>query len=312
MTTHMMQPTQSLKKPVNADKKISLAKILVLTDFSTVSDRALEYALGLARRYDSRIYLTHILSTEVYHLTDPSLAEMTYQKMRQAAEQSIADMLISGKLRGISHEVLLIEGALWPTVEGLIEEHKIDLVVTGTHGRRQLKKMLLGSVAEEVFRQADCAVLTVGPRTEAQVPNEADLRNILFATDFGPGARRAAQYAFSLAQEHGARLTVVHVVEDVRAYTQEEEVRVRNLNIHRMKEFMPWEAENWCKVEFLVTFGLADEEILEEAHDRKANLIIMGAKTRRAFAGHVPRTVAYNVVAQAKCPVLTVRPEVRE
>jgi len=281
----------------------------VLTDFSPVSDLALEYALGLARRYDSRIYLTHVLSTAVYHLTDPSLAEMTFQKMRQAAEQSIADTLVSGKLRGVAHEVLLREGTLWPAVEGLIQEHKIDLVVTGTHGRGQLKKMLLGSVAEEVFRQADCAVLTVGPRTEAQVPPEADLKNILFATDFGPGAGRAAQYAFSLAQEHGARLTVVHVVENVRAYTEEDEKRVRQVNIYRMKELMPLEVENWCKVEFRVTFGVADEEILEEAHDRKANLIIMGAKTRRAFAGHAPRTVAYNVVTQAKCPVLTVRPE---
>jgi Universal stress protein family len=73
----------------------------------------------------------------------------------------------------------------------------------------------------EIFRQASCAVLTVGPRREAQVPQEVDLKSILFATDFGPGAGRAAQYAFSLAQEHGAHLTVLHVVEDIRAHTQE-------------------------------------------------------------------------------------------
>jgi len=56
-----------------------------------------------------------------------------------------------------------------------------------------------------------------------------------------------------------------------------------------------------------VTFGPAVEEILGEAWETKANLIIMGAKTRKSFAGHVPLTTAYNVVAKAECPVLTVR-----
>jgi nucleotide-binding universal stress UspA family protein len=152
---------------------------------------------------------------------------MTYQKMRQATEQSIADILISGKLRGVPHEVLLVEGTLWPTVERLIQEHEIELVMIGTHGRSHFKKMILGSIAEEVFRQAGCAVLRVCPRIEANVPKEVGLQNILFATDFGPGAGQAAQYAFSLAQEHWAHLTVLHVVEDVGACTEEQVERIR-------------------------------------------------------------------------------------
>jgi len=147
----------------------------------------------------------------------------------------------------------------------------------------------------------------VGPRAEAQVPKEVELRKVLLATDFGPGAGRAAKYAFSLAQEHGAHLTVLHVVEEVHSYTEEEEERVRKVNIQRMRDFMPAESENWCNVDFRVAFGVPMENILEEAHDTKADLIIMGTKTRTTFAGHAPRTVAYNVVAKAKCPLLTVR-----
>jgi len=307
MTTHVMQPAQTLHKKVQANKKVSLSKIMVLTDFSEVSDLALEYALALARRYDGRIYLTHVIMPDSYRLAEPGLAEMTYEKIRQAAEQSIADILISRKMSGVSHEVLIEEGTLWSTVERLVQEHEIDLVVTGTHGPGQFKKMILGSVAEEVFRQAGCAVLTVGPCTEAHAPHEVELNNILFATDFGPGAGRAAQYAFSLAQEHGARLTLLHVVEELRACTAEEERQFREMNIQRMKDFMPEDAENWCRVDFRVAFGAAAEEILEGARDTKADLIIMGAKTRKTFAGHAPLTIAYNVVAKANCPVLTVR-----
>jgi nucleotide-binding universal stress UspA family protein len=306
MSAQMMQPAQTTHE-VKADKKVSLAKIMVLTDFSEVSDLALQYGLALARRYDARIYLTHILTQDPYQLAEPALAEMTFQKIRQAAEQSIADILMSGKLRGVPHETLVHEGSLWPTVERLIKEHEIDLVVTGTRGYGGFKKVVIGSVAEEVFRQAGCAVLTVGPQARKQAPHEVDLNDVLFATDFGPGAARAAQYAFSMAQEHGARLTVLHVVEEVRTQTREEEERVRKANIQHMKQFMPLESENWCNVNFRVAFGAPVEEILGEARETNADLIIMGAKTRKTLAGHAPLTVACNVVAKAKCPVLTVR-----
>jgi len=307
MNTQTMQPTQTLQKEVNADAKISLTRIMVLTDFSEVSDLALQYAMAIARRYDARIFLTHIISPESYVLAEPGVAEMTHENVREAAEQSMAEILISGRLRGVPHEVLLQEGTLWPTVERLIQQHQIDLVVTGTHARGQFRKMILGSVAEEVFRQAGCAVLTVGPHTLKQAPHEVDLKNILFATDFGPGAAQAAKYAFSLAQEHGARLTVLHVVEQVTAHTEDEVRFLRQVNIERMKQFMPPGTENWCEVEFRVAIGLAGEEILEQARETNADLIGMGAKTRKTLAGHPPLTVAYNVGSKAKCPVLTVR-----
>lgn len=307
MTTQVMELVRSAQGTAEPKKRTQFTKILLMTDFSDVSALALEYALAIARRYDASIYVAHVITPDAYRMAEPAVAQMTYENIRQAAEQSIADILVSGKLRGVPHEVLLEEGLLWPTAERLIQEHAIDLVLVGTHGRGQFKKMILGSVAEEVFRQVGCAVLTVGPRATAGVPLEVNLRNILFATDFGAGAKQAGQYAFSLAQEHGADLTMLHVVEAGREYTEEQEQQIRREHIAWMKGEMPAGADDWCNVTFRVAFGKASEEILEEAHDTKADLIVMGAKTAKGFAGHAPRTIAYNVVAKAKCPVLTVR-----
>ena len=295
------------KGAVEISKRVSLTKILVTTDFSEVSDRALDYAIALARRYDARIYLAHIITPDPFQFAEPQLAQATYEKVRQAAEEGITDILISGKLRGVGHEVLLDEGNVWPTLEKLIVEHEIDLVVAGTHGRGKVQKLLIGSVAEEIFRRADTAVLTVGPAVKGDAQKEIELSHILFATDFGPGAEKAAAYAFSLAQEHNAALTLLHVIESAAAYTEESVARQREINIVRMKKLMPGGIENWCKPEFRVTFGSAVEEILIAARESKADLIVMGAKPRKNLAGHIPLTIAYNVVTKATSPVLTVR-----
>jgi nucleotide-binding universal stress UspA family protein len=303
----VMPQVAELKASIDTSKRVSLTKILVTTDFSEVSDRALDYAISLARCYDARIYLAHVITPDPFQFAEPQLAQATYEKVRQAAEEGITDILISGKLRGVPHEVLMEEGNVWPTLEMLIIEHEIELVVCGTHGRGKVQKILVGSVAEEIFRQADTAVLTVGPSVRGETRKEIDLSHILFATNFGPGAEKAATHAFSLAQEHNAHLTLLHIIESAAAFTEENVVRQKEINIARMKQLMPPGSENWCKPEFRVTFGNAVEEILIAVRESKADLIVMGAKARRSLAGHMPLTIAYSVVTKATCPVLTVR-----
>jgi nucleotide-binding universal stress UspA family protein len=199
------------------------------------------------------------------------------------------------------------EGNIWPELAKLIKEHEIDLVITATHGRGNLQKVLIGSVAEEIFRQADCAVLTVGPRVKDEPAPEAEPKNILFATDFGAGAEKAAAHAFWLAQEHGARVTMLHVIQEVTAFTEESVRTQREFNVEKLQRLVPEGAENWCKPVFRATFGAAAEEILTMARETNADLIVLGAKARKSLAGHAPFTIAYNVVTKPRCPVLTVR-----
>src|SRR3974390_3820646 len=175
----MPQVAEHVKGKIESGRRVSLTKILVTTDFSEVSDRALDYAIAVARRYDARIYLTHVITPDPFQFAEPQLAQATYEKIRQAAEEGITNILVSGKLRGVPHEVLLDEGNVWPTLEKLIAEHEIDLVVAGTHGRGKVQKILIGSVAEDIFRQADTAVLTVGPAVKGEPRTEIMRWNIL-------------------------------------------------------------------------------------------------------------------------------------
>jgi nucleotide-binding universal stress UspA family protein len=85
---------------------MSLARLLVATDFSATSNQALSYAVALARQYRARIFLAHVL-TAVDEFGHADASSAAYQTQRQAAEQAIAEILASKLVEGVSHEVLL-------------------------------------------------------------------------------------------------------------------------------------------------------------------------------------------------------------
>lgn len=203
----------------------------------------------------------------------------------------------------VSHQFVIEEGTLWHTIQKLIDKYNVNLVVAGTQGIGNVKKVLLGSNAEQMFRQLSVPMLTVGPAVDSEPLFEADFKHILFATDFGPGAEKEAAFALSLAKEHRSRLTVLHV-----STKTEQTVGLQRESILRqLKELVPDTHGEHCLIDFRVVFGKPVEEILRVRDLSRANLIIMGAKKRAGLAGHLLHTIAFQVVSAAPCPVLTVR-----
>jgi len=166
-------------------------------------------------------------------------------------------------------------------------------------------KVLTGSSAEQIFRQARIPVLTVGPAATAQPLLEAEFKNILCATDFGPGAEREVAYAFALAQEHSAKLTLLHATPPAAKPYGPDAVSQRETITRKLQELVPGGGDVLSKPEFRLASGNPVEEILRVAQETKADLIVIGAKKRESLAGHIPHTKAYRVVCGAKCPVLT-------
>jgi nucleotide-binding universal stress UspA family protein len=281
--------------------------ILLATDFSPASNQALEYAASFARRYGSAIYLTHIITPVGYPMASPEFAASSLQQRHAEAEKKFHELLKSGRLLALPYKAVIKEGNLWPAIEELIEKYRIDLVVVGTHGAGAVRKVLIGSVAEEIFRRAKVPVLTVGPSTGKEPMYELELKNILFATDFGRSAEREAAYALSLAQEHCSRLRLVHVFPHPEAYGTDVLALEKKNSEARLRELVPGGTERQCKLDFEVAVGEPVQQILRIATKTNADLIVMGAKKRETLSGNVPHTKAYRVVCGAHCPVLTVR-----
>ncbi len=283
---------------------IRLKRILFLTDFSHVSDAALDYALAVARAYESHLYVAHIV--EPLYVEGPQAAMRANELLRTSAEEDMGELLISARLRGVPHDVILEEGPLWDAIERLIQQHGIDLVVLGTHGRTGAKKLVLGSVAEEIYRKAVSPVLAVGPMVRGRVAQEARFRQILFGTDLRPTSERAAAYALSLAEQHCARLTLLHVEEYPCSKAPMPLLDLKRQEMERMKSLIPAEVRLAIEPQFAVAFGEPSDEIVGVARAEGADLIILGLRGSARLSGHLPATTAYRVVCSAPCPVLTV------
>jgi nucleotide-binding universal stress UspA family protein len=294
-------------KNVLSNQRVQLDRILVATDFSPVSTRALDYAVSLARRYESRVYLAHVISPDAYPLTAPEVTVRSMDKQLMEAKTKTQELLMSDRFHGIPYEVYIETGALWPVLDRIIKKYGIDLVVVGTHGMGAVKKVLIGSGAEQIFRQCPEPVLTVGPAVEDRYPTEREFKNILFATDFGLGAEREAAFAFSLGQEHDATVTLLYVVRHMDDYSEDGMALKREAIRNQLRELVPEQGDVWCQTQLRMRVGDPVEEILRVAEETSADLIVMGAKRRANLPGHVPGTKAYKVVTRSHCPVLTVR-----
>jgi len=300
---------------------ISVKNVLFATDFSATSEAALPYATAICRHFGSTLHTAHVLS-------DASLLMMTggvdyvsmstiYEDAHTEAKEKLDQ--ISARLEGIRHHNYVRHGQVWKNLAEIIDENEIDLVVVGTHGRTGLGKLLLGSVAEDILRHAPCPVLTVGPKVSGHpklpafqqrsrdlAPVELELRQIVFATNFAQNSALVAQEAVALAEEFRARLTLLHVLED---YTQlGSRPGPMEDGVRRLQDLIPQNVALQYLPEIVLEFGSSVECILKVAAEREADMIVLGARTATEVGTtHLPWTTAHHVIAQAHCPVLTIR-----
>lgn len=292
---------------------VVIRNILFATDFSSTSEAALPFALALAKHYGAAVFVTHILPPEPrYELPIEPEPDATNVR-KQEARAHFDALLASGKLKDVVHEPILRSGPFWETMQEVIADRAIDLIVTGTHGRQGFSKLLLGSVAETIFRHAACPVLTVGPHASQELIADG-IRRVLFATDFSPPSLTALPYACSLAANERAQLTLLHVLEpappalDAVVMPPVEadyaaDARKRGESLLQSGPPLP------VPPEIVVLNGPVAESVVAAATERKVTIIVLGVRHKSSAATHFPWSVADAVVCRAACPVLTVRGE---
>jgi len=305
---------------------VAIDRILCPVDLSPCSRTALRYASALARWYQARVTVVHVFrQAPVVDTAAASLGGAIY-----APPLALADVDREALSRRVAEFVTHTPDAGTPAVhvcEGVNVREEIlreaaalpaDLLVLGSHGLTGVKRLVLGSTAENVLRHATTPVLIV-PAHAPDVPaSGVPFTRIVCAVDFEADSYRALRYAFDLAQESDAQLTLLHAVEMPTVHVGAEDLAydletaratVMRDARERLEALVPDAARAFCTVRVEVAAGRAHEVILRLATEVEADLIIMGVRDRDAFDVAVFGSHAQAVVRAAHCPVLTVHQE---
>jgi nucleotide-binding universal stress UspA family protein len=289
-----------------ATPRIAFHSILFATDFSPVSEAALPFVLGLAHSYDAKVIVAHAVPYEPAAGMARVPPSVYLDLEEQEAKQELQRYEEARNFEGLRHEFIVERGYPPTIVPDLIAMENVDLVVLGTHGRTGLKKLFVGSVAEQIFRKAACPVLTVGPLSAPGPSSNWKPTRILLATDFSTGSTHALPYAVTLAEDSQAELILFHAAPLI---PWEEQSKMDTYYRKRLEELLPSTRRPDCQVDFAVRFDLPAPAILSLAADKQVDLIVMGVHHTPvpALDAHIPWTTACEVISGAHCPVLTVR-----
>lgn len=295
---------------------VTFTHVLYPTDLSDASRPALRYAAAVARWYDARLTVLHVVPTfdaiAVPSDTVGAPGPVVQPPTRDEVEAEMRLSMPDHALDGIDARVVAESGDPVRVIAEHARALAVDLLVMGTHGRSGFKRLVSGSVTESVLRTAPCPVLTVPPHIATGAPADAVFGRILCATDFSPASTRALVIGLDLARQSNGRVTVVHAwhVDDeprVHAYAgdlrrqREEQARA---DLHALVSAEP---QTWCDIEEVVVRGRAPDEILRVAGEQASDLIVMGAQSHSGVGLALVGSTTQHVVRSAACPVLVVR-----
>ncbi len=288
---------------------LTFESILCPVDFSEFSAKASDYAESLARHYGAKLYLEHVVGSP-----PPTSASMYYSPTNSQALLANAQKELQEFAKTHSHdaaelECVMHEGGVTDSILGMAEEKDVDLIVMGTHGRRGVDRLMMGSITEKVLRKAHCPVLAVRkPHHDFVAPGNRQepvhVKKILFCTDFSENSDHALRYALSLATEYDAELTLLHVLEDLPASTDLQIATARVFD--QLEQSIPSETREWCAIKAAVRIGRAYQEIIQLGLEAQTDLVILGVRGRSALDLALFGSTTYRVIQLGSCPVLSV------
>lgn len=285
---------------------VSVQKILVATDFSVSSERAMAYAKALALRFGSMIELAHVFNPSVVTSWEAAELEISPEERQRMSEQRLGDLERKLLGSGIVTRTVSVGSRNPPgTLLQIAREDQVDLIVSGTNSKTGMERMLLGSTAEQLIRSAGCPVLTVGPVARLPEPGPLTFRTIVFANDFSAEATKAAVYALSFAEDSGAKLYSCFVVENQYEYSKTAKELDEGFR-KALEARIPEASYDWCEPMSVVEHGAAPRAILDLAARVHADLIVLGARRSSFWLTRVERGLTPALLAEANCPVLSI------
>lgn len=284
-----------------------VARILLTTDFTMVSEVAANYARAIAKRFSSTVTLANVIDLSMAPRSEVAVAGQLIAEMRRNSSENLERLANEFFSCGVRAETRTLESSdTASSIVALAEERDFDLIILGTHARRGLIKLILDSCAEGVIRQVSCPVITIGPKVKELVDNEFSFSSIVFATDLAPDAARKAALAVALAEDSIGKIHLCHFVQHPGRISSDVLKQQREFEA-ALEKLVPETSYEWCCSNCIVEHGEAASRILETAKRVNAKLLVLGAKRSPCLLTRFQNGILNNVFALAECPVMTVK-----
>ncbi|MGZ4828987.1 MAG: universal stress protein [Candidatus Angelobacter sp.] len=286
----------------------AISNVVLATDFSAESLQAVDCARRLCNQHNAKLFVVHVMDVFPFALSDDHAAKARIEEIRDKAEAQMNEFVRAHYPEETRFKPALIEGETSTAIEKFIREHEIDLIVLGSRGDTGISRLFEGSMAEEVFRTAQCPVMVVGPKARVQ-PDTAMFGRLLFATDLSRFSRSALPHVeYLLDGNPSAKLTLAHFLEPEVANVYERH-QLRRWLEGQLREMIGNEFRS--QIEDVVVESCSPHEgMLKMAEGLHSDVLVLGVRSGGGFtraATHGLCSTAIRVVSEISCPVLTVR-----
>lgn len=312
-------------------------------DFSDFTDTALTYSIALSREFNAKLFLVHVV-IEVEPLLKSSEIALDVQALQKShMDKAFEQLTTLVKKADIPYEILIAKGDPADRIRDLALEHRADMVITATHGKSGIKRLLLGSVTEKLIKTIHCPLLVLNTQKfdrPSSSPPDIRLKKIMVGCDFSQDSKLAFDYGLSLAQEFQAELYLTHVVKpsenlelkvsDYIDVTPPDYVKWRSSDYFEMQKrsmdqkrekfnqlrdnlenqlyfMVPEESRNWCTPKTTLLDGEPYKEMITYAQQEKIDMIVLGIRGHTLWEKLMVGSTTDRIIRQSPCPVLAVR-----
>ena len=267
-----------------------MEKLMVATDGSRYSESAIREAISLAKICSSNLIAVSVVKT---NLEFDSVLPQFVEKAEQEAMKHLESVKAQAAKEGVNCTTIVNRSEEpYEDIVRHASKNNVDMIIMGTHGKTEMKRLMMGSVTALVIGHAPCNVLVL------PLNAKLECKNVLIATDGSKYSEAAASEALGIAKRCGSTLIVISVA------SSDEEIASAKDNVNKIAEAAEKEG---VKTTSVVTKGKPYEAIIETSKQKKADFIVVGSHGRTGLARLLMGSVTERVIGHAEVAVLVVK-----
>lgn len=279
-------------------------KIVVATDL-TDSEYLIPHAISQAKASGATLILVHaVLPHESVPMESGAIPYYDPLRLDRDARLMLENLAREVREQGVECATAVRHGFVPDVVAEVVKNAGAGRLIIGTHGRRGLKKFVLGSVARQLLETVEVPVCTVGPRAHKGLSGVP--ATILHPVSLTGLHEASAQLSISFGKQFDAQVVLLHVIAPTPAVTRDPAKAVA-IATDQLKALVPEGAAARTKVQARIALGPVVSEILNAADEVQAGLIVLGvhAPAHSWLPGTEP--AAYKILVSASCPVISLQ-----